>query len=186
MKKYPLHDLRRTWVPLLKTAAASGADIWGDYTFYKSTSIDNNVNLEVYELPLFIFFIVSCVMGGLTIFTLICKGCCPQNQHAKKMRSQGKEVAKDCSLMGCLSFTCCVNRINQILSLEIILEDIPQFILTSLIINEKGLLTPAAAFNITTSAFNFVFNIFDMITPDPDDDDDGKKDDGDVESADEA
>jgi hypothetical protein len=79
-----------------------------------------------------------------------------------------------------------VNRINQILSLEIILEDIPQFILTSLIINEKGLLTPAAAFNITTSAFNFVFNIFDMITPDPDDDDDGKKDDGDVESADEA
>jgi hypothetical protein len=186
MAKYPLHDLRKRWVPLIKTAVASGADIGGDYIFYSQIKSLNNDNLKVYELPLFIFFIVACIFGGLTIITLLCKGCCPQNKNVKKMRGRNsEEVVPN---QGRLSLSCCVNRINHFLYLEILLEDVPQFILTTLIMKERGLLTPAAAINIATSAYNFIFNIFDMITPDPidDDDSDGKKNDGDVEVSAEA
>ena len=174
-----LVEFRKRWVPLFKTAIASGADIAGDYYFWikvKEEADNGAENLDVYKLPLFVFFIISCIFGGLTIITLLSKGCgCgPQN----KTKGGG---TKNCSIYGCLTFACCVTRLNQILSLEILLEDIPQFILTALITYEKGLMTPAAAFNVTTSGFNFVFNIFDMMTPDPDDqndDNDGDDDDG--------
>jgi len=167
-------DARKTWVPLIKLAIASGADIWGDYVFYDRTALDTDSNLEKYELPLYIFFNISCVFGGLTVFTLLCKGCCPSRSKSNK----DKEMS---TMMSCLTLSCLVNRINQILSMEIIFEDIPQFVITSLISNERGLLTPAAVFNLTTSAFNFLFNILDMmgVTDDDDDDDNGKKNDDD-------
>jgi len=159
-----LRDTRKTWVPLIKLAVASGADIWGDYVFYDRTDLDEDPNLDKYELPLYVFWIVSCVFGGLTMFTLLAKGCCPSKsgQNDKGMSS----------MMSCFTLSCLVNRINQVLSMEIICEDIPQFVLTSLISNERGLLTPAAVFNLTTSAFNFLFNILDMVDVGNDEDDD--------------
>ena len=74
----------------------------------------------------------------------------------------------------------CISRwINLVLSMEIILEDIPQFVLTSLVSYEKGLLTPSAVFNMTTSAFNFLFNVLDIIAPnDGGDDGDGGDENG--------
>ena len=114
-----LVEFRKRWIPLFKTAIASGADIAGDYYFWRKVKEDGAENLDVYKLPLFIFFIISCIFGGLTIITLLSKGCgCgPQNKT--------KNGTKNCSIYGCLTFACCVNRLNQILSLEILLEDIP-------------------------------------------------------------
>ena len=157
-----VRDARKRWVPLIKIAVASGADIWGDYVFYDRTDLDEDPNLDKYELPLYIFWIVSCVFGGLTMFTLLCKGCCPSKSGQNRMST----------LMSCFTLRCLVTRINQVLSMEIIFEDIPQFVITSLISNERGLLTPAAVFNLTTSAFNFLFNILDMMDINTDDDDD--------------
>ena len=74
-------------------------------------------------------------------------------------------------LGNCLTLACLIQRINQVLAFEILLEDIPQFVLTSLISYEKGLLTPSAVFNMTTSAFNFLFNVLDIVEPDNDDGD---------------
>ena len=170
-----LKDIRKTWVPLIKIAASSGADIVGDWVFYDRISKDTDAAVEKYELPLFIFFIVSCIMGALTIFTLFCKGCCPRHQQSS---SSSASASRSMPGGGCFTLACIARWINLVLSLEIILEDIPQFILTSFVIYEKGLLTPSAVFNITTSAFNFLFNIIDMITPN-DDDDDGDKNGGD-------
>ena len=79
-------------------------------------------------------------------------------------------------------FTCCVNteglRINTfksrcltwvkgLLGLEIFLEDIPQLLLTVMILKAKngGQWSAVAVFNATTSGFNFVFNILDMLMP---------------------
>jgi len=165
-----LRDARKRWVPLIKLAVASGADIWGDYVFYDRTDLDEDSNLDKYELPLYVFWIVSCVFGGLTMFTLLCKGCCPTKS------GQNKEKGMMSTLMSCFTLSCLVTRINQVLSMEIIFEDIPQFVITSLISNERGLLTPAAVFNLTTSAFNFLFNILDMVGVDNDDADDDDND----------
>ena len=160
-----MKDIRKTWVPLIKIALASGADIVGDWVFYNRISKDAEPAVEKYELPLFIFFIVACIMGGLTIFTLLCKGCC----HSS---SSSSSSAKNKSMLGnCLTLACLIQRINQVLAFEILLEDIPQFVLTSLISYEKGLLTPSAVFNMTTSAFNFLFNVLDIVEPDNDDGD---------------
>ena len=168
-----LKDVRKTWVPLIKIAASSGADIVGDWVFYDRISKDTNAAVvEKYELPLFIFFIVSCVMGAMTIFTLLCKGCCaPSSASASASKNNNKNMTGGGG--GCLTLDCISRWINLVLSMEIILEDIPQFVLTSLVSYDKGLLTPSAVFNITTSAFNFLFNVLDMITPDDDGDDIG-------------
>lgn len=51
--------------------------------------------------------------------------------------------------------------------MELILEDIPQFVMTAWITYENGRsLTPYAVFNLTTSSFNFVLNLLDMIEVD--------------------
>jgi len=165
-------ETRKTWVPLIKLAVASGADIWGDYVFYDRTDLDEDPNLDKYEVPLYVFWIVSCVFGGLTLFTLLAKGCCPS-------KSGQNEKGEMSTLMSCFTLQCLVTRINQVLSMEIICEDIPQFVLTSLISNERGLLTPAAVFNMTTSAFNFLFNILDMIGVDVNDEDEDEDDNND-------
>eukprot|EP00545_Synedropsis_sp_CCMP1620_P001821 CAMPEP_0119004748 /NCGR_PEP_ID=MMETSP1176-20130426/1330_1 /TAXON_ID=265551 /ORGANISM="Synedropsis recta cf, Strain CCMP1620" /LENGTH=120 /DNA_ID=CAMNT_0006956493 /DNA_START=260 /DNA_END=622 /DNA_ORIENTATION=+ len=53
--------------------------------------------------------------------------------------------------------------VNRALGLEMLLEDIPQFVLTALISAERRSLTPYAVFNLSTSSFNFVLNLLDMI-----------------------
>jgi hypothetical protein len=49
------------------------------------------------------------------------------------------------------------------------LEDIPQMVLTTMVALQKrgGVWTPVSIFNLTTSAFNFTFNILDMLMPLP-------------------
>lgn len=148
-----LREVRRRWSPLIKTGAASGADVLADWVYYFRI-VQGAAVLDKYELPLFVFAIVSSVMGGLTLISLLCKGCCPNKSRAQPT----------CTL------ACFARRINQFLALEIILEDIPQFVLTTLIRNELGQWTASAVFNVTTSGFNFVFNLLDMMTPDNNDD----------------
>ena len=69
--------------------------------------------------------------------------------------------------------------VKSVLALEILLEDIPQFVLTTLITIEVGQLTNYAVFNITLSSMNFALNLLDMIELE-DDDEDGD-DDGEIE-----
>jgi hypothetical protein len=61
----------------------------------------------------------------------------------------------------------CFNWVKGLLGLEMFLEDIPQLILTILVLKAKngGAWSPVAVFNATTSAFNFAFNILDMLMP---------------------
>lgn len=177
-----LRDMRKRWVPLIKIATTSGVDLWGDYTFYSKTAL--NGALDAYQLPLYVFLIIACVMTGLTVATLVCKGCCPNNAYVQKLKTgrggggdgmneDGRRRSSSSSSSrsdtggggGCRPCDFFINRINQILSLEILVEDIPQLILTALITQELGVMTPAATFNITTSGFNFVFNILDMVDP---------------------
>ncbi len=61
----------------------------------------------------------------------------------------------------------CLIGMNWILGFEIFLEDIPQVALTTMVIKAKngGEWTGVGVFNVTTSAFNFTFNILDMFLP---------------------
>lgn len=149
-------DVRARWVPLIKIALTSGADIYGDWKFYHSIATqetDQDI-VDTYKLPIFIFFIVACVMGGLTIFSLLCKGCCPGTALLKTGEKPG-------------FFAGVVKYINRILFLEMLVEDVPQFVLSTLVTFKRGEMTTSEIINVTTSAYNFVFNILDMLSPEP-------------------
>ena len=61
----------------------------------------------------------------------------------------------------------CLSWMKTLLGLEIFLEDIPQLVLTVMVLNAKngGEWSPVAVFNATTSGFNFIFSILDMMMP---------------------
>ena len=193
-------SLRKRWAPLFKTGLSSAADVYGDWVFYQSIALretDSDI-VDTYKLPIFVFFVVACVIGVLTLFSLLYKGCFPkpQNVKQKKMQKQAqqqREEASSSKVVGVVvngnaketststsTFACCcsclMDHINKILALEIILEDIPQFVLSAMVTYAQGRMTPAAVLNVTTSAYNFVFNIIDMIDPgDDNDENDGEE-----------
>jgi hypothetical protein len=53
--------------------------------------------------------------------------------------------------------------LKMLLGLEILVEDIPQFVLGALVRNDTGSISPYLVFTWTTSAFNFTLNLLDMI-----------------------
>ena len=61
--------------------------------------------------------------------------------------------------------------VKTVLGLEILLEDIPQFVLGALVTNDRGAMSPYIVFTLTTSSFNFILNLLDMIEIEDDADD---------------
>ena len=130
-----MKDFRARWAPLSRIAFASIADITADFFYWWSIRESANPVIEKYQLYVFIFFIVSAVACGLTLLILLFAGCCPNTFVAKQKK--------------------------RILFFEMLFGDVPQFVLTSLISYEKGELTVEAAFNLVTSAYNFVLDILE-------------------------
>jgi len=119
--------------------------------FYLRTSNDGDENVLLYESWLYFFCLISSVLACFTLTTVLLKTCtctlCVKKDHPMKAK-----------LVDVMTF---------LLSLEIILEDIPQMWLTTMVLNAKngGQWTPIGVFNFTTSAFNFTFSVLDMLTP---------------------
>lgn len=130
-----MKDFRARWAPVGRIAFASIADIVADFFYWWEIRGDDDPAIEKYQLYVFIFFIVSAVACGLTLFILLFTGCCPNSFVAKQKK--------------------------KILFFEMLFGDVPQFVLTGLITYEKGLLTPEAALNLATSAYNFVLDILE-------------------------
>ena len=141
---------RRAWVPVIKSLLSSGSDLVGDWYFYYRTKNGENI-LDEFERPLWIFCVIASVFGGLAMISTIMNNfpCFAKNESLYKKK--------------------CLKRINYLLGLEMFLEDIPQMILTTMVALRKrgGVWTPVSIFNLTTSAFNFTFNILDMLMPLP-------------------
>ena len=152
-------DFRKNGIKSAKTLFSTGGDIASDWLYY--LRITQGGEAESYEFYLFIVCCISSVMGLLLVISLIMNR--RQNREKAqlfKRRSGGKFLKFD-------SFS---SMVKSLLMLEIFLEDIPQFVLTTLITKEvHGELTNYAVFNITFSAVNLVFNLFDMIELDDED-----------------
>jgi hypothetical protein len=136
---------------------ASGADIAGDWVYYVRVTTFGS-DFDKYDIPLLAFAAVSSLMGALLLWSLYLDYRC---------RCKSKNDVKWGRLVGTL------------LGLEMILEDIPQFILTALISAERQSLDPFAVFNLSTSGTNFFLNLLDMIELKEDEDNSDAKEDGD-------
>jgi len=150
-------EFRRAWVPVVKSILASSADIIGDWVFYFRTK--NGDGLDEYETPIFFFCLVASVFGFLAIMGQLLKSCSCFSKNESKFKKTW------------------LARIKWLLGFEMLIEDIPQMVLTTLVALDKrgGVWSPVAVFNVTTSAFNFTFNILDVLTPLEEEDVEGAK-----------
>mmetsp|Transcript_30662 Transcript_30662/g.50986 ORF Transcript_30662/g.50986 Transcript_30662/m.50986 type:complete len:159 (-) Transcript_30662:1430-1906(-) len=138
-------SFRRNGIKSAKSLVATAADLASDWVFY--LRIQQN-GPEQYELYLFIFCIISSFMAFLLVLSLI------SNARQNRVKTRQRRLLKVDSFN---------TIVKSVLALEIVLEDIPQFVLTTLVTVEVGQLTPYAVFNITLSAMNFILNLLDMI-----------------------
>jgi hypothetical protein len=113
--------------------------------FYINVKADPSGKLEKYESYLFIFACISSGMGLLLLLSFLYTGCGQKDKNTTKKDAPFTKLLK------------------TILGLEILLEDIPQFILGALITHDLGNATPEVVFTWTTSAYNFILNLLDMI-----------------------
>ncbi len=137
-----LKDLRTNWAPLLRIFYQTGLDIAADWFFYVSIRDSEDPLVEKYVIYLFVFFVVSAVMAGLTIFGVVIKGCSPNSALGRQL--------------------------NTILALETIIGDAPQIVLTALITNDTQGLDFYGALNFATSAYNVIGNSLEMCGNPPD------------------
>jgi hypothetical protein len=139
-------QFRRYWIPIVRSAIATIADIGGDWFFYSRVKTYDAVAPSVVH-ALLAFAIISSVLGLVTVINFLMHHL----ESCKNMHNVHKDRFE--------AF------MKILLASEIIIEDIPQFILTFIVFDSRFGLTPEAVFNITTSSFNFVFNILHMLTP---------------------
>ncbi len=134
---------------VVKSTLSSLADVIGDWVFYFRTK-NGDDGLDEFENPIYFFCIMSSVLSGLAVLSIILNNCSCLSGNSESVFKKN-----------------CLRRINWIMGFEIFLEDIPQVILTTMVLHEKrgGVWSPVAVFNVTTSAFNFTFNILDMLMP---------------------
>lgn len=139
------HRLRKIWIPLIKTGAASIADTAGDVNFYASITETNDPNTNVYIDPLRFLLVVSVVMLFLSVGVLFFKGI-----HYSGNRKEKHPI---------------IDKINHILAAEILFKNVPQYIIVTICSTKMDDLTPAATLALTTTSFNLFFNVLDMFIP---------------------
>ena len=153
-------NFRRNGIKGAKSLISSAADLASDWVYY--LRIKQN-GPEQYVLYLFIFCIISSVMGLLLIMSLIANA--RQNRIKRQQQQQQRSGGGGDSskLLRRKKLDTFNSLVKSVLGLEILLEDIPQFVLTTLITIELGQLTTYAVFNITLSGMNFILNLMDIL-----------------------
>ena len=138
--------LRRIWMPIVKNLLSSASDIVGDWSFYfRVAGGDYAPDLAPWLMT---FSIISSVLGAFALVSLLMDNLpsCKKIHSIHKTRFQAV--------------------IHTVMLSEMFVEDIPQMVLTYVVLNRRlGGLNGVAVFNITTSAFNFVYNGLDILVP---------------------
>lgn len=136
---------RRKWVPVLRSFITNVTDQVGSWLFYFHAV--RETDLGIYQFPLLFFNLLSGFLGLLTLADVVIDAL-KLNKSSSRLKMM-KKMKK---------------HIRMVLTFEILIEDIPLIVLTSVITSDinGGVWSPQAVFNITTSSFNLLFNILDM------------------------
>lgn len=139
------------WIPGIKNVVASGTDVVTDWLFYLRIAGDESEILDKFVWPLFAFSVLSSIFLVIIIVAEISKQCCSGRAN---------------SFLNSKLFCCCCScmKTMKFISLcEIILEDIPQILISNWIRQEQTGWTTAAIVNIITSAYNVAFDLMSML-----------------------
>ena len=153
------------WTRRVRSVLASVADVTGDWFYYEFLADRDIPNLDNDVLdPIFLAIVISSTFFGLMSILIMGLGC---NQLLGCKRVWGISAANWASI------------------LEVVLEDIPQLVITTLVSYQlRGPLSSQAVFNLTTSSVNFVLDILDIFDDFADDRAEAEKDEdaGDAEA----
>lgn len=144
-------ELRRTWIPVVKTGVTSLVDTVGDWLFYVHAK-EEFVDIGWYEQALLCCCVISLILGACavlgTFFDSVVKNWTPSNQNRVKGWKKW---------------------IRRVSMTEIFVEDIPQVYLTSKVMKmfNGGTYTTEAVFNTTTSFLNLTIGFLDLWMPPP-------------------
>ncbi|CAJ1939319.1 unnamed protein product [Cylindrotheca closterium] len=145
---------RRNGIRQTKSILASIADVTSDWVFY--LNVKSNATLdEKYGFNLFIF---ACISSGM-LLALLLSFLVSARAHAKSRRKRSRTA----------KYAPFGRILKMVLGLQMLVEDIPQFIIGALVRSERGNLDPYLVFTWTTSGFNFFLNLLDMIEIEDDD-----------------
>eukprot|EP00591_Stephanopyxis_turris_P000423 CAMPEP_0195523534 /NCGR_PEP_ID=MMETSP0794_2-20130614/22806_1 /TAXON_ID=515487 /ORGANISM="Stephanopyxis turris, Strain CCMP 815" /LENGTH=154 /DNA_ID=CAMNT_0040653551 /DNA_START=272 /DNA_END=736 /DNA_ORIENTATION=+ len=128
---------------------SSVADLSGSwkYFFLVVKASNDTAKLNGFVLPLLAINLISTFISALLLNRLV-RNYLNLGKSDNIMMKAANEAA------------------DMLTKLEIYVQDFPQFILTTAINSlTGGEWTPTAIYNITTSGFNFVFNLLDLATP---------------------
>lgn len=153
--------MARKFARTTRNILSSLADIAGDWLFWFYT-VRDNPNIDKFDLPVFVFAAISAFFGLCTIYVEYCK-----YSDANYCRCRYNEANGCC---GNLKVACLANKAQLA---EIVIEDIPQIILSVLVTLELKRWTPTSSLNLATSIYNLCFDILDIA--EGDDEPAGKK-----------
>jgi hypothetical protein len=158
------------WTRRVRSVLASVADVTGDW-FYYQFLIDHdtdipNLNNDILDTIFLIVVVSSTFFGFLSILVMGIGGgrCCilscwknnPAQSPPQERGSLTYQNLPNTKLCG-------LSAATWVALLEIVLEDIPQLVITTLVSCQlRGPLSSQAVFNLTTSSINFVLDVLDI------------------------
>jgi len=142
----------------MATVSVSFADIVADWCYYNEVATISDPSIEIQARFDLAICIISTLVGIFTVITVLSQGCIAGSMEIPS------------------SISCFMRNIDYILGLEVLLEDVPQLAITLIIELKRGEMSPFAVFNVTTSGFNMLFNIIDMMYPSIDEDEEDEED----------
>lgn len=136
------------WTRRVRSVLSSVADVTGDW-FYYQFLLDRddipNLNDDILD-PIFFVIVLSSTFFSFMSILVMGLGC-PQ---AFGMCTRQRKF-------------CGFSAPTWVALLEVIMEDIPQLVITTLVsYHLRGPLSAQAVFNLTTSSINFVLDVLDI------------------------
>lgn len=147
------------WIPAIKNIVASGADVVTDWLFYLRVAGDETGTVDKFVWPLFAFSVLSTIFLVIVVLAELSKKCCAGCTN---------------SCLNSRIFCCCCScmKTMKFISLcEIILEDVPQILISNWVRQEQTGWTTAAIVNIITSSYNVAFDLMSMLELTPEETD---------------
>ena len=169
-RRNPRGGFREKWVPGFRSVFSSAVDVAGDWYFYYSIygipiqylpvgSEDDAAaaaedGLGKFEIPLLVICVFSTVFFLLSVIVYCMRAGNPK---------------REVSVVNWIRNVVCCCRSDMdpetfLMLAEDFVEDVPQIVLTAMIISAKtGGITPAGMLNIATSIFNIVYNALQIL-----------------------
>lgn len=152
--------VRTRHITSLKSILSSIADVAGDWIFVFSASVEGTR----YLLPAQISSVFGSILAFFTILQALRTSCFRSSGTSTADARNGGKCCCSISKRGLKAFCLPLLSWKDVFQLlEIFLEDLPQIVMSILLRLDGGSWTPSIVLNVTTSTYNFIFDMLNIL-----------------------